>query len=387
MRGSKPEPARESVIELSSAELVDVNENRASIIAAAASAQNIAMLTGTHGVVSPPLLRPRARLPGADEIHAGALPDPDDTELGRLRAFVAARSGEPVGELRARLELARSESERGRIDAARKEAEAAAQVREHCAAAHAMLRGLYAGRADVDRQLVHVSELVAQATSDSIRADWSCERARLLEARDGVTDASVAVWNEALALVPDHAAALYGAEVALETSGRHAELVEMLGRLAELTTEAEVAAWLHVERALILDRKLGDVAAARAAFVRALDLAPGIGPVRAAFVDHAVRHRDDARLAGLLESEASLEADKARAARLELDAALAHLRAGTERARVVKVLERAHSRAPTSPLVDVRVAAELARLHDADGRHAEALRARKASLKSLDEPR
>jgi cellulose synthase operon protein C len=387
MRGSSSGPLRNAVIELSSAELVEVDDNRASIIAAAASAQNIAMLTGTHGVVSPPLQRPRARLPAAEEIHAGALPDPDDAELGRLRASVAARTGDPIGELRARLELARAELDRGKIDAAKKEAEAAAQVREHAPAAHAMLRGLLLGRADIDAQLAHVSELVALATTEGVRADWSCERARLLEARDGVTDVSVAAWGEALALVPDHAGALYGTEVALDIAGKHAELVEMLGRLAELTNEPEVAAWLHVERALILDRKLDDVAAARAALARALDLSPGIGPVRAAFVDHAVRHRDDARLAVLLESEASLETDTSRAARLELDAAIAHRRAGTDRARIVKILERAHGRAPTSPLVDVRIAVELARLYEADGRHAEALRARKASLKALDEPR
>src|SRR4051794_1286003 len=121
MRGSKPEPSLGGVIELSSQDLVDVDDNRASIIAAAAGAQNIAMLTGTHGVVTPPLQRPRARLPAPEEIHPGALPDPDDAELGRLRAFVAARSkgGDPVGEHRARLELARAELDRGRLDAAR----------------------------------------------------------------------------------------------------------------------------------------------------------------------------------------------------------------------------------------------------------------------------
>ncbi|MBX3224213.1 MAG: tetratricopeptide repeat protein [Labilithrix sp.] len=388
MRGSKPGPAPDTVVELSSEDLVDVDDNRASIIAAAASAQNIAMLTGTHGVVSPPLLRPRARLPRPDEIHAGASPaESDDAELGRLRAFVAAKTGDPVGELRARLELARAELARGRSDAAVEEATAAAQVREHAPAAHAMLRALRLGRGDVDAQLAHVAELVARASSESTRADWSCERARLLEAKSGVTDDSVAAWSDALALVPEHAGALYGAESALDRTDRHAERAELLGRLAELAKNDEAAAWLHVERALLVDRRLSDVAGARAALLRALDLAPGIGPVRAAFVDHAVYHRDDARLAGLLESEASLEADEARAARLELDAALAHLRAGSDRVRILKVLERAHGRAPTSALVDVRVSEELARLYDDEGRHGDALRARKATLRSIDDPR
>lgn len=374
-------------IELSSDDLVEVDDNRASIIAAAGSAQNIAMLTGTHGVFSPPLQSPRVRLPAAAEIHPGALPDPDDAELGRLRAFVQARAGDPIGELRARLELARAEIDRGYLDSARKEGEAAVRAVPGSPAAHALVRSLVVGRTDLDTQIVHTTELARGASRERTMADWLCETARLVEARDGVTEASLASWRRAHALAPDHPGALYGLEVALDTLGCHAELAEVFGKLAELIEDGESAAWLHVERALLLDRKMNDAGAARAAFVRALNLSPGIGPVRAAFVDHSVRHRDDAQLAGLLESEASLEADKGRAARLELDAALAHLRAGTDRARIVKVLERAHGRAPTSALVDLRVAEELARLYDVEERHSDALRARKAAAKSLDDPR
>ena len=66
---------RGNVVELDSTDLIDeVEDNRASIMMAAASAQNILMLTGTHGVISPPLMQPRARLPMADEIHPGAHP-------------------------------------------------------------------------------------------------------------------------------------------------------------------------------------------------------------------------------------------------------------------------------------------------------------------------
>ncbi len=390
MRGSPPDPppAPTSVIELTPDDFIDdVEEERASILAAATSAQTVTMLTGTHGVVSPPLARPRARLPSPEEIHLGALPHPDDDEIGRLRAFVSARANDPVGEMRARLELARAELDKGHPDAALREAKAAAETCEHAPAAHAMLRALLLGRKDVNEQLAHVAHLAAHAGRDTTRADWLCERARLLEARDGVTAESVAVWSEALALVPDHAGALYGAEVALDAMGRHAELADMLARFADLVGDAEVGAWLHVERAIILDRKLGDTAGARAALGRALELSPGIGPVRSACVDWAVLHRDDAWLGALLEAEASLEPDGARAARLDLDAALAHVRAGTERARVIRCLERAHARAPSMPLVDVRVAEELARLYDEEGRHADALRVRKAALKWLGEPR
>ncbi|HVJ92285.1 MAG TPA: hypothetical protein VM580_20940, partial [Labilithrix sp.] len=297
MRGSNPEASSGGVIELGSDDLVEVDDNRASIVAAWAKAQDIAMLTGTFGVVSAPLRHPRVRLPTEAQIHPGAASDTEDAELGRLRAVVAARSGDSVGELRARLELARAELERGHVDAARKEAEAAAQAFAHSPAAHAMLRSLRSGREDIDEQLPHVSELISQSAHTGQSADWLCERARLLEARDGVTSESVAVWSEALTLAPEHPGALYGAEVALERAGRHAPFAEVLGRLAALEQNPTVAAWLHVERAIVQDRRLNDAAAARAAFVHALELDPGLGPVRAAFIDYAVSHRDDATLA------------------------------------------------------------------------------------------
>lgn len=394
MRASKPEPppriqaSKGSVVELTADDLVDeVEEERASILAAATSAHNIAMLTGTHGVVSPPLMRPRARLPLPDEIHSGAPAHPDDQEIGRLRAFVSARSIEPVAEMRARLELARAELDRAHLEEALNEAKIAAEICDHAPAAHAMLRSLLLGRGELDQQLTHVSRLVSHAATASTRADWLCERARLLEARDGVTSESVSVWSEALGLVPDHAGALYGGEVAFDRIGRHADHAELLGRLADLTHDRECGAWLHVERAILLDRRLEDVAAARAALARALELSPGLGPVRAACVDHAVLHRDDAGLAALLEAEAALEPDKTRAARLDLDAALAYTRAGGDQARIIKALERAHGRAPTTPLVDVRVAEELARVYDEERRHGDALRARKSALKWLGDPR
>jgi cellulose synthase operon protein C len=395
MRGSEqgapqshhPQPEG-AIVELNADDLVEeVSEDRASILAAATSAQNIAMLTGTHGVVSPPLARPRARLPSAEEIHPGAFPHPDDAEIGRLRAFVSARSGEPVGEMRARLELARAELHRDNVEAARKEATAASETTSHAPAARAMLRSLLSSRENIDAQLSQVTQLAVHAASERSRADWLCERARLIEAKDGITAESVVTWNEALGLVVDHAGAIYGAEVALDGTGRHAELVEMLGRLADLVRHPDSAAWLHVERALLFDRRLDDAASARAALERALELSPGKGSVRDACVDWAVRHRDDAMLAELLETEAALESDKVRAARLELDAALAHARTGGARSRIVKALDRAHGRAPTTPLVDARVGEELARYYDEDGRHEDALRVRKAGLASLEDPR
>ncbi|MBX3190941.1 MAG: tetratricopeptide repeat protein, partial [Labilithrix sp.] len=133
-------------------------------------------------------------------------------------------------------------------------------------------------------------------------------------------------------------------------------------------------------------RRLGDSRASRAALEHALELAGGLGPVRQACVDHAVAHRDDAWLAALLESEAGLEPEAARAACLELDGALAHLRSGDVE-KATKLLERGHGRAPTSRFVDARIAEELARLLEAAGKHEEVLRVRKAALRFISDPR
>jgi tetratricopeptide (TPR) repeat protein len=385
--GSKSNPGPVSVVELDSDDLVEVDEDRAGLLNAAHGARDVAMLTGTHGVVAPPLQRPRVRLPQPDEIHPGAVANSEAEDVARLRARVATFSGDPVGELRARLELARAELERGFEEGARKEAAVAAQVGESSPAAHAMLRSLLVGRAEVSEQLHHVDRLVAAATRPSTRADWLCERARLLEARDGVSGDSITVWKEALALAPEHVGALYGLELALDKGRRHTELADLLGELANLARDREHSAWLLVERAILLDRHAGDHAAARGALTRALELSPGLGPVRAACVDYAVRHRDDAALAELLEAEARLEPDRLRAARLELDAALAGMRSGAPRDAVLGVLERAFGREPTTPFLDSRIAEELARHYDQTGRHADALAARKAALKSLTEPR
>ena len=150
------------VVELDADDLVEVDEDRGALLNAANAARDISMLTGTHGVVAPPLQRPRVRLPEPDEIHPGAAPNADE-EVGRLRARVAARTGDAVNELRARLELARAELDRGHEDAARREASLAAGVSESSPAAHAMLRGLLVGRSDVNEQLTHVEKLVAAA--------------------------------------------------------------------------------------------------------------------------------------------------------------------------------------------------------------------------------
>lgn len=373
---------------------LEVEADRKSLLHAAAHARSITMLTGTHGVVSLPIDRPRVRLPSPEELlPAGMKADVregDDPASARARARVAvmAAGTDSIGELRARLELARARLEAGDEEGARAEATAAASVVGHAPAAHAMLRSLAAGRADIDTQVAHVEHLRSHAVDDRARADWLVERGRLLEAKSGDSKEAITAYRDALALAGDHPGALFGLEAALEATGSWEELAAHLGRLAALAADdTKLSAWLEVERAILFDRRLDDRDGARAAFDRALSLDPGLGPVRQACVDHAVLARDDDRLAALLEQEARLDSDEARAARLELDAALALLRAGVDRARVVAMLERAHGRAPTTPLVDGRIAEELARLHDGAGKHADALRVRKNALRTVEDVR
>lgn len=374
---------------LDSSALID--DDRASLLDAAANARTAAMLTGTHGVVALPLDKAAVRLPApADLLEPGAdfeqrEGERESTALLRARADAVTSGGaDAVTTMRARLELARAQLADGELDLARASAAAAREAVEHAPAAHALLRSLASGRdrEQLDAQLVHVEHVVAHVSDVLVRADFLTEKGRLLEARSGPSVESAAAYFEALALVPDHAGALAGLETALEATGRWSELASLLGRLAGLAGDSAASAWLQVERALIFDRRLGDAGTARSALDRALELAPGLGPVRQASVDYAVVHRDDALLASLLESEAAIEKDAARAAILELDGALAHLRAG-DTARATRLLEHAHARGRTTSIVDARVASELARLLEKANRHGDALRVRKAALANV----
>jgi len=385
-------PRESAAIDVLGDEDIIVEGERASILEAARNARTAAMLTGTHGVVVPPLDRPVVELPAARDVASASFAEAEGEapEAALVRARVdalTADADDAVARMRALLELAHVRFAEGRDDDARAAAADAAALVEHAPAAHALLRVLSRGREHVAAQLTHVEHLVAHVADTLVRADFLTEKARLLEARDGPSDASVAAYRGALAHVPDHAGALSGLESALDATARSSELAAHLGRLAGLAAGVPaVAAWLHVERALLLDRTQRDRAAARAALDRALALAPQIGPVRDACLDHALVHRDDALLGELLASEASLEGDRARAACLELDAALVRLRAG-DVAAALKLLERAHGRAPTSRLVDRRVAEELARVLTREGRHADALRVLDVALRFVSDAR
>ena len=160
-----------------------------------------------------------------------------------------------------------------------------------------------------------------------------------------------------------------------------------LGRMADAyATEAHLAAWLHVQRADLLERKVGRSDVALGALERALQLDPDVGPVRNRLTRHAAALAYWTRLAHLLEEEAGLEKNDARAARLELDAAVVADKRLGDTARATELLERAAKRGPTASSVDRRVLDELIRLHDKAGRTADVARCRRARLRYVTDP-
>ena len=249
--------------------------------------------------------------------------------------------------------------------------------------------------------LAHLEYELESATSEAATVELLAEKARLVDALGDRPDTARAAWEAALTRAPNHAAALKGLEAqitarAISTDGafapaRRAEafdaLAVHLGRMAEAFASApKLAAWLHVEKAQILERRLGRVDAARGALERAISLDPGVGPVRAAYVRHLAANGDAAALCSALSDEAQIEKDPTRSARLELDAAcLAHLQLRDD-ARAILLLERAAARAPTIHAIDRRVLDELVTLHEAAGEWLEAGRARRARLEFVTEP-
>ncbi len=349
----------------------------------------------------PPLPRTdRSPAPGDLRERQRSLLDPLSSEslveLLSARLGALETSDDRVGRARAHVELSIAlETLLGDDARATAQAEAALAVDPASAAAHGILRRRKHSRAAIAAMIEHLDQELLASTEDAATVELLAERARLLEAR-GDDDAGVrAAWEAALARAKTHAAALKGLEGALykrATASKDPAAWEAyaahLGAMADAyESEPRLAAWLHVERAQVLEHRLQRVDGARSALERAVELDPAIGPVREAALRHVAAHDDASALAALLEEEAQLERDSARAARLELDAAiLADARLG-ERARAITLLERATMRSPTVASVDRRVLDELSRLYELGGDLANALRVRRLRLRFFEDPR
>jgi serine/threonine protein kinase/tetratricopeptide (TPR) repeat protein len=323
-----------------------------------------------------------------------ALESPPTTRRERLDRALAERLStldpreDRVAVARAYLERAVVDEVLGDASKAARHAEASLEALS-TGAAHEMLRRLEHTRGAAAALLAHIDVEIADCAADAARADLLAERARLLEASQQPVDAVRAAWERVLTVSPMHAAALKGREAALVADPKACEaLAGHLGRMAQAyATEPRLAAWLHVDRARLLDRRLAQPDAAKAALVQALQIDGGVGLVRTACVQHAAVHRDAAWLMELLTQEAALESDPARSAQLELDAAcVARQRLG-DADRAVSLLESAVARVPISPSVHKRVLDDLLALHETAGRGRDALRIRRLRLSTLSDPR
>jgi tetratricopeptide (TPR) repeat protein len=363
------------------------------------SAQAPERATEPRGKAPPPLPAGASRSPEPsvarsvppDMSHPGAL-------LDHLKARLVALEGanDKIGVARVRIELAiASETILGDEDRATSHAEAALKVDPSSVAAHAILRRIKHGRSALAAMLAHLDYELLAATTDAHKAELLTVKARLLQALGNRGPDALATWQRALTHAPRHAGALKGLESELVTRAlgpgatrREWEAVSThLVQMAEAyEADAPFAAWLHVERAQVLERRLERVDTARDALDRAVLLDPGIGPVRDALVRHAAAQGDWGALVRLLDEEAMVEPNGARAARLELEAAAIASWRLDDRRRACTLLERAAARAPTAASVDRRALDELVRLNELDARWGDAARARRTRLRFVTDP-
>ena len=130
------------------------------------------------------------------------------------------------------------------------------------------------------------------------------------------------------------------------------------------SADPRLVAWLHVERAQILDR-IGKRDAARAAFEAALALDAWPGPVREAYARHLIAHQDVEAVVEAFASEAEVEPDASRAARLEYAAARLASERLDDPARAEMLYQRAAAHAETDATTLAASLRELVRIYEA----------------------
>lgn len=359
-------------------------------------------------VVKAALTARKAEEEAAEEDAAHATPD---GEL-RRRAERLKAGGDEVGAARAYVDLGlyleRAADDRG---GARAAYEAARSLSRTLEPALTRVRRLLEGRAELSTALTILDDEIAVAEGDALKADLWAERARTSDALGRAADAR-AGYAEALRLAPHHPAALRGLESVIRRGlsakpdrELSAQLATHLERVAEAYAPApgqerqdgdpRLAAWIHVERARVLDRQLDQPEAARLALERAVAFEPAPGPVRDGLTRHLVRHDETGILVGSLSVEAEHERDDDRASRLLYTAArlvvdkLGSKSAVTEGparasapgiADAIHLLQRAAARAPHHTPTSYRTLAELTRLLELHGDVAQAAEVRQKRL-------
>ncbi len=310
------------------------------------------------------------------------------------------RESDPIGAARALVELGlyeeRVTQDRG---AARAAYESAREIARTLEPALGRIRRLLDGHRELGQALGILEDELAVAEGSAHKADLFAEKARLSEALGKLAE-SRAAYVEALRLVPLHAASLRGLEAVVRrelSTGKDRALAAVLathlerladayapsaaGHASRADGDGRLAAWLHVERADVLDRGLGQPDAAFVALQRAVAFEPAPGPVRGAFTRHLVRHHRAVDLVASLSTEADHERDDDRASRLlytaarvlvdQLGTAVTGEGSGSERASMAVeasgLLSRASARAPEATPTARRILAELIRLLESRG--------------------
>ncbi|HVY47076.1 MAG TPA: cellulose synthase, partial [Minicystis sp.] len=282
--------------------------------------------------------------------------------------------------------------------AARKAYEAARGMLRTLEPALARVRRMFEGRAELDAALKTLDEEIAVAESDAIKADLHAERARTLDALGRLPEAR-AGYKDALALAPMHPASLRGLESVLrrelaakpdpklaeELAGHQDRLATAYAPSSERSDgDARLAAWVHVERAQVLDGPvLREAGGAQAALERAVAFDAPPGPVRDALNRHLVKHDRIKELAASSSVEADAEQDGDRASRLLYTSArllIDRLDMPTEASHV---LGRAMSRAPEGTPTARRIHTELIRLLEQTGEFESSAQVRQKRLPLL----
>ena len=365
----------------------------------------------------PPSPAPTPSAPAATASPKPAsIPPADDDTSPRAelrRRADRLRTDDPVGAARAFVELGlyeeRVAEDRAAARAAYEKARAFSRTFEP---ALGRVRRLVEGREGLGFSLEILDDELAVAESDPRRADLLAERGRTCEALGRLSEARAA-FVEALRILPLHAAALRGLEAVVrrelfgqEDAALGSQLAGHLETLADAYAPAperadgdgRLAAWIHVERAAVLDERLDQPELARMALERAVAFEPAPGPVRDALVRHLVRHDHAALLVESLIAEAEHERDDDRASRLLYTAARllvdrlgAAASAGDPKARTgaalaaeaTPLLVRASARAPRGTPTARRILTELIRLLDLSGDAAQSAEVRKQRLALL----
>ena len=209
-----------------------------------------------------------------------------------------------------------------------------------------------------------------------VHATRTFELGMLLRASGPTSERTWQAYRDVLAASPSHPGALRGLESALSTGARASENPTQMEALAAhrevmatvFRNDAHLSAWIEVERGGLLE-KLGRTDAALAAFEAALALNGEIGPVRDAYTRNLLVQGQIEPLVKAWATEATLETDGARAARLLYAAGRLASERLDEKTVAIDLFERAVATEAAAASVRRVALRELFRLYEALGNH------------------